>query len=567
MKQTEGRMRRYGSQSSPERTRPRTEPPPPPVPQQGRKVPVVYYLCKNRHLEHPHFIEVLLSSPRGLYLKGPLKSMHAVEWMNWFACVRCFLFVGFRSCWFWDIDADVIERLNALRGKRMAAMYSWSCKRGYKNGFVWHDLGEDDLVLPAHGNEYVLKGSELLDQSPPVRRHNEMSNPRLQIQNQRESPVNSCKDHEEAASSSSSVAVVVKEAKTSPGLRSPASPHPPATTRPDELSPTTNRSSSSGDFSPETGCRTTPSSAMGSPSPAEHHVRRPAVVQDASTQTDEQGGRKACGIAGVSLGKESRETQNGMSPCPTEGPENVEASSNAAAACSCGRTSTLESLIRDEPSQRKDLRIVEDEVFIPSRAKLKAADMLVQLITCGSISVKDHYNFGIVPTYNPRFTTTMKSPSPTFPGSMMLGEIDCFSESQRVVGLRPEEQINLAETIRESNQEEMEAESCKMPDSRKDEEEGTDSLQFKCLPRAIRIASCKQSKIETVRSPASGTRMLSWGFDIAKSSPLCSSKDGSKWITDTSSTKGSFTGFESFREERKEKVIELDESLLLELGL
>lgn len=87
-------MRRYGLQSSPERTRPWTEPPPP-VPQQGRKVPVVYYLCKNRHLEHPHFIEVLLSSPRGLYLKGPLKSMHAVEWMNWLACVRCFLFVGF----------------------------------------------------------------------------------------------------------------------------------------------------------------------------------------------------------------------------------------------------------------------------------------------------------------------------------------------------------------------------------------------------------------------------------------------------------------------------------------
>ncbi|KAJ8470494.1 hypothetical protein OPV22_024837 [Ensete ventricosum] len=495
-----------------------------------KKVPVVYYLCKNRHLEHPHFIEVLLSSPRGLYLK------------------------------------DVIERLDALRGKRMAAMYSWSCKRGYKNGFVWHDLGEDDLVLPAHGNEYVLKGSELLDQSPPVRRHNGMSNPRLQIQNQQDSPVNSCKDHEEAAasSSSSSVAVVAKEAKTSPGLRSPASPHPPATTRPDELSPTTNRSSSSGDFSPETGCRTTPSSAMGSPSPAEHQVHKPAVVQDASTQTDEQGGRKACGIAGVSVGKESSETQNGTSPCPKEGPENVEASSTAAASCSCGRTSTLESLIRDELSQRKGLRIVEEEVLIPARAKLKAADVLVQLITCGSISVKHHYNLGIVPTYTPRFTTTMKSPSPMFPGSMMLGEIDCFSESQRVVGLRPEEQINL---VTEPNKEEIEAESCKMPDSRKEEEEGPDSTQFKCLPRSIRVASFKQSKIETVRSPASGTRMLSWGFDITKSSPLCSSKDGSKRITDASSTKVSFAGFESFREERKEKVIEPDESLLLELGL
>ncbi|RRT42024.1 hypothetical protein B296_00025334 [Ensete ventricosum] len=102
--------------------------------------------------------------------------------------------------------------------------------------------------------------------------------------------------------------------------------------------------------------------------------------------------------------------------------------------------------------------------------------------------------------------------------------------------------------------------SCKMPDSRKEEEEGPDSTQFKCLPRSIRVASFKQSKIETVRSPASGTRMLSWGFDITKSSPLCSSKDGSKKITDASSTKGSFAGFEYFREERKEKVIEPDET-------
>lgn len=38
--------------------------------------------------------------------------------------------------------------------------------RSYKNGFVWHDLSEDDLILPVHGNEYVLKGSELLDRTP-----------------------------------------------------------------------------------------------------------------------------------------------------------------------------------------------------------------------------------------------------------------------------------------------------------------------------------------------------------------------------------------------------------------
>lgn len=28
---------------------------------------------------------------------------------------------------------------------------------------MWHDLCEDDLILPAQGSEYVLKGSELLE--------------------------------------------------------------------------------------------------------------------------------------------------------------------------------------------------------------------------------------------------------------------------------------------------------------------------------------------------------------------------------------------------------------------
>ena len=35
-----------------------------------RKVPVVYYLSRNGQLEHPHFMEVSLSSPEGLYLRG-----------------------------------------------------------------------------------------------------------------------------------------------------------------------------------------------------------------------------------------------------------------------------------------------------------------------------------------------------------------------------------------------------------------------------------------------------------------------------------------------------------------
>ncbi|XP_047317651.1 protein SOSEKI 5 [Impatiens glandulifera] len=89
------------------------------------KLPLVYYLTRNGHLEHPHFIEVPLSSPQGLYLR------------------------------------DVINRLVILRGRGMTELYSWSCKRSYRNGFVWHDLEENDLVYPAHGQDYVLKGTEL----------------------------------------------------------------------------------------------------------------------------------------------------------------------------------------------------------------------------------------------------------------------------------------------------------------------------------------------------------------------------------------------------------------------
>ncbi|KAI3991526.1 hypothetical protein MKX01_017145 [Papaver californicum] len=95
-----------------------------------RKVSVVYYLCRSGSLEHPHFMEVPLSSNDGLFLR------------------------------------DVINRLNLLRGKGMATMYSWSSKRSYKNGFVWQDLSESDFIYPVHGQEYVLKGSELLDIPP-----------------------------------------------------------------------------------------------------------------------------------------------------------------------------------------------------------------------------------------------------------------------------------------------------------------------------------------------------------------------------------------------------------------
>ncbi|GMJ03902.1 SOSEKI2 [Hibiscus trionum] len=92
-----------------------------------RKVQVVYYLTRNGQLEHPHYMEVTHLVNQPLRLR------------------------------------DVMERLTALRGKGMPSLYSWSCKRTYKNGFVWNDLADNDIIPPSDGAEYVLKGSELVD--------------------------------------------------------------------------------------------------------------------------------------------------------------------------------------------------------------------------------------------------------------------------------------------------------------------------------------------------------------------------------------------------------------------
>ncbi|XP_057461731.1 protein SOSEKI 2-like [Actinidia eriantha] len=92
-----------------------------------RKVQVVYYLSRNGQLEHPHFMEVTHLAHQHLRLK------------------------------------DVMERLTVLRGIGMPSLYSWSCKRSYKNGYVWNDLAENDIIYPSEGAEYVLKGSELIE--------------------------------------------------------------------------------------------------------------------------------------------------------------------------------------------------------------------------------------------------------------------------------------------------------------------------------------------------------------------------------------------------------------------
>ncbi|KDP29868.1 hypothetical protein JCGZ_18443 [Jatropha curcas] len=101
-----------------------------------KKVAVIYYLSRNGQFEHPHFVEVPLSSAQGLYLR------------------------------------DVLKTLNLLRGQGMTSMYSWASKRSYKNGYIWQDLSDDDFIHPCQSQDYILKGS-LLDENSQSFRSNE----------------------------------------------------------------------------------------------------------------------------------------------------------------------------------------------------------------------------------------------------------------------------------------------------------------------------------------------------------------------------------------------------------
>ncbi|KAK4743110.1 hypothetical protein SAY87_001111 [Trapa incisa] len=143
-----------------------------------RRVAVVYYLSLNGLLEHPHFIEVPLSSPEGLYLR------------------------------------DVINRLNHLRGQGMADMYAWSSKRIYKSGYVWQDLSENDFIQPCQGQEYILKGSRLLERSVSDLEHLRFSNLLRQSKNRPSMGSSSCDDINFTSAGAYSARTTISNAST-----------------------------------------------------------------------------------------------------------------------------------------------------------------------------------------------------------------------------------------------------------------------------------------------------------------------------------------------------------------
>ncbi|KAF2319325.1 hypothetical protein GH714_014824 [Hevea brasiliensis] len=92
-----------------------------------RRLHIIYFLSHMGRVEHPHLIRVHHLNRNGVHLRA--------------------------------MDDD-------LRGKDMPEAFAWSYKRRYKNGYVWQDLLDDDLITPISDNEYVLKGSEIFPTTP-----------------------------------------------------------------------------------------------------------------------------------------------------------------------------------------------------------------------------------------------------------------------------------------------------------------------------------------------------------------------------------------------------------------
>ncbi|XVE79823.1 hypothetical protein DITRI_Ditri14bG0087300 [Diplodiscus trichospermus] len=440
-------------------------------------------------------------------------------------------------------------------------------RRSYRNGFVWHDLSEDDLILPAHGNEYVLKGSELFEESSSDRFSPVGNSIRLPNLKQLPEPQSSSRSQDDSSSSSS---MNGKKTKHSPD---------------DELSsPVNHPTPGSSGASPESRCGKNSYSGC-SFSLTEYKVYNSDGLADASTQTEENTSRsktrETC-TRGVSTDDGSLELEcnaNFQNQVPNHSVKDnseicrnaVSPPSTSSASSSGGKAETLESLIRADASKINSFRILEEEeIRMPTNARLKTTSMLMQLISCGSISVKDN-SFGLVPTYRPRFSHS-KFSTPLFSTSIMLGELDCLPENPRLLGLRLEDKEYFSGSLIETKMLKEEDghttlkrsssynadRTCKELDSAEDKED-LNSGRTKCIPRSIKASLIKQPRSESMRSPVSEKpRNSSDGIDNSRSVLSSISNGGSRRITEPISSKKQSKRLESFREE--EKVIKIEES-------
>jgi hypothetical protein len=275
----------------------------------------------------------------------------------------------------------------------------------------------------------------LLDQQQNV-----VGNPKVESLKQPKEESPQSRGSQEGCSSSSSPCAVVKEVSPLPPTRRPKQPAQPAmlqlssasTSREDEHC-RISHSGSSGNQSPEPTVRNAPFSETSSPGPLEYRVCKPMVAQDAATQTEDSERHVP--------DTEIQECHERSSQQSSKGPEIIQQSP---AVCSSdaspgGTVETLESLIRAEASRRSSFRTLDEEhVFGPTGAKFKPANLLMQLITCGTISVKEHRGFEIIPSYRPRFTQ-VEFPSPVFSTPMALQHLDKIPCNGRMTGTRSSE--------------------------------------------------------------------------------------------------------------------------------
>ncbi|KAG9158650.1 hypothetical protein Leryth_021999 [Lithospermum erythrorhizon] len=291
-----------------------------------KKVPVVYYLSRNGHIQHPHFIEVPLSTPDGLHLQ------------------------------------DVINRLNSLRGKGMASMYSWSSKRSYKSGYVWHDLAENDYIHPATGNEYVLKGSELLQDTVHSNSHDEIVDSSISKKSQ---PEHGGGEEEEV------VPALVRRRR--------------------------HQSWSSFDLHEYKVYQTEPT--------GESSLHRAA--SNASTQTDDKRRRRRANNVIIEDQNEGETTtelkKHEISPPPSDSsPETLE--------------TLMKADIRHHSKQHPPVNVDSTPPIGQPTGKSKATSVLMQLLSCGAMSFKDcgvgkGDRFSLISHYNRRLPRGMETGS------------------------------------------------------------------------------------------------------------------------------------------------------------
>ncbi|CBI17136.3 unnamed protein product, partial [Vitis vinifera] len=155
----------------------------------------------------------------------------------------------------------------------------------------------------------------------------------------------------------------------------------------------------------------------------------------------------------------------------------------------------------------------------------------------------------------------------------MLGELDCFAENPRMMGLKVEDKEyfsgSLIETkmlkegdgftgLKRSSSYNADR-TCKQLDSAEDKGE-TMTGRSKCIPRSIKASLSRHPRSESMRSPISDKpRNSSDGVDSSQTVSPSVSFGSSRRITEPSLGKRQSKRLDSFRED--EDVIQIEERL------